>query len=189
MLGNVLVLCIGLICYFAGLVFGTRHARSIAAKNADKQRKDNLEALYQKDDEVLRVSRERDDAYKAVEQSAEALDSARTVLGEANGELELWQNRAARNFAAVERMEKERDEWKELYYRAGREMSRAQDMLLAEIERLSRGARIEVRPHLRDLVNGYREEHATHAKVQADRIAEKLGEPPPAAEPVAVEGH
>lgn len=66
------------------------------------------------------------------------IEALRKMLAEAKYWLELETKRGDGNFLAVERIEKEKNEWKEYYFTAGTSHSVAQDMLSREIERLSR---------------------------------------------------
>lgn len=100
-----------------------------------------------------------DAAHAAMESSLATLNLALPALNEAVQEVAEWKKKFEATFRAVEHMERERNEWKEMYYAAGRGHMNAQEMLFREIERLSMACKLPVKPHLADLVNGYREKH------------------------------
>lgn len=112
----------------------------------------------------------RVDAEKAREADAETVQRAIVALEEAVREVEAWKQRFEHAFASIEKMEKQRDEWKRMYYAAGQQYAAGAEMLFREIERLSLKAKEPVRPHLADMVQGFRAEHALSPEVAEAKV-------------------
>lgn len=109
-------------------------------------------------------------AAKASEADAETVQRAIVALEEAVREVEAWKQRFEHAFASIEKMEKQRDEWKRMYYAAGQQYAAGAEMLFREIERLSLKAKEPVRPHLADMVQGFRAEHALSPEVAQAKV-------------------
>ncbi len=117
------------------------------------------------------------------------VNELRRIAAEAVAEAQAQSLRADGNFRAVAILERERNQWQELYHKAGTGMSRGQSMLLAEIVRLSNLLKRPPDPKMVALVSEYAAEHAGDIEKKASQVkAQALlepGPPPPPTPPIS----
>lgn len=134
-------------------------------------------------DELLAAAAKKlEDSENLDKRSTEHLEAADALCQAAGKEAKEWEARYYRVFSHLERMGKQRDAAMKLYENAVVGMGKAQDMMLAEIGRLSRIAQKPVNPVFSTMVEGF---HAEHDKDKAAAAIEEASGPlPPPLDPV-----
>lgn len=89
--------------------------------------------------------------------------------------------------AFIESIQAERDTWKNLYLRAGREHGVAQDLMMKQIDRLGRITKREAPDEPKTMADAYRAEHGTAATLKMAERIERARLPAPAPDPVATD--
>ena len=167
----VLIGVVVVVLVYLWLTYRDRAAAAVARAELEaaakrQSERDKLDESLRRIDSACRAADEpaptptaEESAHAALDSSMRTLNLALPALEEAIVEAKAWQEKFGKAFSAIEQMERERNVWKQMYYDAGLGHMNAQEMLFREIERLSVVAKTPVRPHLADLVNGYREKH------------------------------
>lgn len=127
----------------------------LAAEDKLRREREELEFKY------LSACADRDDLGKQLD-GAEGL-----AKEEARKRLE--------QFRQIEGILGERDEWKNMALRNGREHSVAQELLLRECQRLARGSSKKINPALEEVVEAYKQEFSGDDPVAARRIGRGEG--------------
>jgi hypothetical protein len=132
--------------------------RLFVERDAHKKRVDGLNETLQQLNETLR-QQEREFGSER-QQLREQLDGASRATDEALMQLENERRRYTEVFATIEGIVGERDKWRELYDKQGREYGAAQALLVEQNDRLARiairhGAKIKLHP----VLNALREDH------------------------------
>ncbi len=132
--------------------------RLLHERDAHKRRVEGLNGEL--DQQRALVAGEQAAKAVAVSELREQLDGASRATDEALSQLENERRRYAEVFATIEGIVKERDKWRELYDKQGREYGAAQSLLVEQNDRLARiairhGAKIKLHP----VLSALREDH------------------------------
>lgn len=129
-----------------------------------RQRRDNAKRVASLSSTIKQLENSLGDQKRVAEEQVQALreqlDGASRTTDEALGELEVERRRYKEVFDTIQGIVGERDKWRELYDKQGREYGAAQALLVEQNDRLARiairhGAKIKLHPVLAAL----REDH------------------------------